>query len=609
MDTRSNRNPATEPRRERVKRRSPLRVALLAAALPLPCCAATLVVPTQYPTIQGAIDAASAADVVLVEPGTYTENLVLRGDIAVVGLETARTVLEPQSRQLPTVRIRLANDVRFSNFTVADSGTGVEILGSINVQVSNVVFESARGIGVDADDSEVELVNNVFFDNTVAIRRDSITVELTNNIFRSNGVTISSLDLPVNNNVNVEANCWSDNADLRPGGVDAGYGTRITLGDPLFVAETDRDFHLEQGSPCIDAGLGNDAIDNTIADAGAYGGQFADPRPMPVGGLTLTDAGAAGASAIAVAWEPNQSYLVTHSTLPGGYKVYYEQNAAGAPYSGTDAGGGTQPSPIDVGNVTTFTLANLAPTRPIATATRLLSATGHDQAVVLTWTPVTAASGYRVHYGVASTAENQIDAGNVTTFTVPSLANGTFYQFAVTTLTRATYFVAVTARDSTQNLNESVLSEERSIQVGTPDEAPLSNELSARPERTAAYPTLTDEGGCFIATAAYGADWHAEVQALRDFRDRYLLGNAAGRWFVARYYELSPSAADYIREHPILKPLVRFMLTPLVIAALFMLGSGATAKIAAGALLAALVVTRRRHRRRRERTRSGTVRC
>ena len=583
-------------------------VLVFTAALPPDAWSATLVVPTQFATIQSAIDQARPLDVVVVEPGTYRENLALRSQVDVVGREAARTLLEPESNQLPTVRIQLANTVRFSSFTLIGAATGIEVAGSANVQVTNVVFDSVRDIAVDAVNSDVDVLNNVFFDAGIAVRRDSVAVDVTSNIFRSNEVTIRSV--LVNNNVNVDANCWSNNADLRPGGIDSGFGTRATLGDPLFVAETGRDFHLKQGSPCIDAGVGTDVVDNSTADAGAYGGQFADVRPVPVGGVTATDASAAGAAAISVGWAPNQSYLVTHSTSPGGYRVYYRQNATGPPYDGTDAGGGTQPSPIDVGNVTTYTLANLAPVKSLATATQLLTVAQRNEAVVLTWQPVPGASGYRIHYGVDSTAERHVDAGNVTTFSVTGLTNGTVYRFAVGTLTRATYYVAVTAVDSTPQKHESVPSEERSAQAGDPDEAPLSNELMARPEATAAYPMLPDEGGCFIATAAYGADWLAEVQALRDFRDRYLLTYSAGRWLVARYYRRSPPVADYIREHPSMKPLVRLLLTPLVVAALFLLGGSAAAKIGMTALLAALVILEIEQRRRNASNERGArIRC
>jgi hypothetical protein len=327
---------------------------------------------------------------------------------------------------------------------------------------------------------------------------------------------------------------------------------------------------------------------------------------MPVTGLGLTDASSA-TSAIGVSWVANLSYLVTNTTLPGSYNVYYKQNSSGEPYTGVDAGAGTQPSPVDAGGATTITLDKLTPSPPQASATVLTSAAGKNQSVTLAWTAVPGASGYRIHYGVASTAESQVDVGNVTTATVEGLTNNGSYVFAIASLARATYYVAVTARDSTPSKHESVYSAETGIQIGNPAESPLSNQLSARPQFTTAYPALPDKGGCFIATAAYGADWDAEVQALRDFRDRYLLRNAAGRWFVARYYEWSPGVADYIREHSASRPIVRGVLTPLVVVALFLLGSGPAAKASIGALLAALVVVRWRRRRLELRCASARV--
>lgn len=70
--------------------------------------------------------------------------------------------------------------------------------------------------------------------------------------------------------------------------------------------------------------------------------------------------------------------------------------------------------------------------------------------------------------------------------------------------------------------------------------------------------------GCFIATAAYGSDLHPHVQALRDFRDKRLLTNEAGRRLVATYYRVSPPIADYIGERETLRAIVRGALTPVV---------------------------------------------
>ncbi|MBN1444653.1 MAG: SBBP repeat-containing protein [Candidatus Omnitrophica bacterium] len=73
----------------------------------------------------------------------------------------------------------------------------------------------------------------------------------------------------------------------------------------------------------------------------------------------------------------------------------------------------------------------------------------------------------------------------------------------------------------------------------------------------------TGNGNCFIATAAYGTPMASEVVKLRNFRDRHLLTNRAGRAFVRWYYKHSPSAASYISRRPAVRMLVRTVLRPI----------------------------------------------
>jgi len=71
-------------------------------------------------------------------------------------------------------------------------------------------------------------------------------------------------------------------------------------------------------------------------------------------------------------------------------------------------------------------------------------------------------------------------------------------------------------------------------------------------------------GWCFIATAAYGTPMAEEIEILRQFRDEYLLTNPLGQALVGLYYRVSPPMAEFLTEHPSLKPIVRAGLVPAV---------------------------------------------
>lgn len=81
------------------------------------------------------------------------------------------------------------------------------------------------------------------------------------------------------------------------------------------------------------------------------------------------------------------------------------------------------------------------------------------------------------------------------------------------------------------------------------------------------YPTdvtvanVGSDSGCssgrFIATAAYGLLMEPHVKILRDFRDRFMIGNEVGKIFIRLYYRYSPPVADFIVEHDSLRTMVR----------------------------------------------------
>lgn len=103
-----------------------------------------------------------------------------------------------------------------------------------------------------------------------------------------------------------------------------------------------------------------------------------------------------------------------------------------------------------------------------------------------------------------------------------------------------------------------VISNFTPTQTGTPV---ASTTICGTPEKVVG---LLDDKSCFIATAAFGSDMAPEVQAFRDFRNKYLFSNEAGKEFVRLYYKHSPYFANLIAQSEVARATVRVALWPLL---------------------------------------------
>lgn len=79
---------------------------------------------------------------------------------------------------------------------------------------------------------------------------------------------------------------------------------------------------------------------------------------------------------------------------------------------------------------------------------------------------------------------------------------------------------------------------------------------------------IDNGGGCLVATATYGSELAPQVQQLREIRDNQLLQTESGKLFMnsfnSFYYSFSPAIADYERENPIFKQIVKIAITPMI---------------------------------------------
>jgi len=96
----------------------------------------------------------------------------------------------------------------------------------------------------------------------------------------------------------------------------------------------------------------------------------------------------------------------------------------------------------------------------------------------------------------------------------------------------------------------------------------VKGDSGAVTERNSAVISIVEVNECLIATAAFGSNMAPQVQLLREMRDNILLETSAGSSFMAGfnafYYSFSPTVAQWERDNPVFKEMVRATITPLI---------------------------------------------
>ncbi len=82
------------------------------------------------------------------------------------------------------------------------------------------------------------------------------------------------------------------------------------------------------------------------------------------------------------------------------------------------------------------------------------------------------------------------------------------------------------------------------------------------------HATGSEYSGCLIATATYDSETAPQVQSLREIRDNIVLKTQSGSAFMSGfnhfYYLFSPTVADWERNNPAFKEIVRAAISPLL---------------------------------------------
>ena len=270
-----------------------------------------ITIPTDYHTIQAGIDAAVDGDTVLVQPGTYVENIMLgQKEIVILSTDGANsTFLTQLNESLPALWVAHSNahDAQIEGFTFTGNSGGFRGT-ALKIESSSPIIKSCKFI----NNSGYALLNsfnsNPVFTNCLIADNDVVYICFFDGVpdpmaFRHTTIAnnVGTWGLANQTSANVElTNCIVHGNEL--GGlsglfnvsnslIQGGYpgGTNVIDVDPLFYNSDISDYSLSVWSPAIGAGITSTEAQSDLAgsdrpspagsnpDMGAYESQLATP--------------------------------------------------------------------------------------------------------------------------------------------------------------------------------------------------------------------------------------------------------------------------------------------------------------------------------------------
>ena len=246
---------------------------LLASMLALafnvqPVKGGTITVPDDYPTIQGAINAAFENDTVFVRNGTYYENIVVDKTASLVGENAQNTVIDGGgSGNVVNVTV---NGVNVSGFTIRNSTintAGIILVNSSHCNiVGNNITNNDIGVALGYSSNNTVLGNTIINNGMgVHLGYSSNNTVSENNITANNGHgvrlsassnnTVSENNITANNGDGVSLHSCSNNISgnnitNNRGGVSFDYSSNSTVFGNNITANKFDGANFFQSSNC-----------------------------------------------------------------------------------------------------------------------------------------------------------------------------------------------------------------------------------------------------------------------------------------------------------------------------------------------------------------------
>ncbi len=137
----------------------------------------TIHVPADYPTIQGAIDAALPGDTIIVDSGTYHENVLVNKNVKLLGHDTGtgKPTVDGGGYQGKCAINITADNTRLQGFNVIHATYGINVYANDTSVIGNTVDSLSEGITLDYS------ANNIVTANTVNNSTNGIGIGSSNN--------------------------------------------------------------------------------------------------------------------------------------------------------------------------------------------------------------------------------------------------------------------------------------------------------------------------------------------------------------------------------------------------------------------------------------------
>lgn len=227
-----------------------------------------------YTTIQAAMSAAVAGDIIMVAPGTYSGPVTLKDGVTLQGSSPYNTIIDGRGLANQVVTYSGTALTTIAGFTIRGSRTvgdpgawtdaGVLVNSGPLLIRNNVITENWCGITV-AQAGRPLILNNTIVNSEAAgiiMGAPPTAQTIKNNIIANNDTGIfyyGDLTSPNTGQISYN-NVWHNTTRnyflnmYPPGTFTPSPGTGEISADPMFVDAAAGNYRLAAGSPCIDTG-------------------------------------------------------------------------------------------------------------------------------------------------------------------------------------------------------------------------------------------------------------------------------------------------------------------------------------------------------------------